>query len=129
MSEERNVMCPWCGWDMVAREAQDIFHGKYNVYVCEGCEAVSPIAYSDKAAYAAATATPPNRPLTREQVEAMDDLDAVWIVGETAVMIQSAGGVKRTYGWCLNILMVFSHNPTPADIAAARAGKGEGNAD
>jgi ribosomal protein L37AE/L43A len=64
MSEERKpVVCPWCWRDMVAREAQDIFHGKHNVYVCEACEAVSPIAYSDKAAYAAATATPPNRPL------------------------------------------------------------------
>jgi ssDNA-binding Zn-finger/Zn-ribbon topoisomerase 1 len=55
MSERKPVICPWCGWEMVAREGQDIFHGKYNAYVCEGCETVSPIAYSEDAAYAAAT--------------------------------------------------------------------------
>ena len=61
MSEERKpVICPWCGWEMVAREGQDIFHGKYHVYVCEACEAVSPMSYSEKAAYLAATRTPPN---------------------------------------------------------------------
>lgn len=63
MSDERKpVICPWCGWEMVAREGQDIFHGKYNAYVCEGCEAVSPIAYSEDAAYAAATKRASNLP-------------------------------------------------------------------
>lgn len=133
MSEERKpVVCPWCGWDMVAREAQDIFHGKYNVYVCEACEAVSPIAYSDKAAYAAATATPPNLPLTREQVEAMDEWDAVW---ETYGHEISGVAPAKTYRYDLDAyhlfatVMLFARKPTPDDISAARAGKGEGNAD
>lgn len=128
MSEERNVMCPWCGWDMVAREAQDIFHGKYNVYVCEACEAVSPIAYSDKAAYAAATATPPSRPLTRQQVEAMPKNTPVWVY--------THGGnpyALRTAEECRHLTSAYyifeCARPTPADIAAARAGEGEENAD
>lgn len=139
MSDERKpVICPWCGWEMVAREGQDIFHGKYNAYVCEGCEAVSPIAYSEDAAYAAATATPPNRPLTREQVESMPDLAAVWNVsikrverGGDGIGVQTARVVKRYLDkqWVWEDEIMFAAPPTPADIAAARAGKGEGNAD
>lgn len=122
MSEERKpVICPWCGWEMVAREGQDIFHGKYNAYVCEGCEAVSPIAYSEDAAYAAATRHPPNRPLTREQVEKLDDLDAVWVVrgrGDAyTIMVVEAMRLEHVY---TNGEVMFGHRPTPADIEAAR---------
>lgn len=124
MADERKVICPWCGWDMVAREGQDIFHGKYNVYVCDGCEATSPIAYSEDAAYAAATQRPPNLPMTREQVEVMPDNAAVWYVTDscTLVLIERACIVRGFWSIYEND-MLFASMPTPADIEAARKGR------
>jgi len=123
MSDERKpVICPWCGWEMVAREGQDIFHGKYNAYVCEGCESVSPIAYSEDSAYTAATRTPPNRPLTEEQIYESDDKDAIWAY-ENGVLYEPISAAKT---WellsCENYkdTMFFACKPTPADIEAAR---------
>jgi hypothetical protein len=109
---------------MVAREGQDIFHGKYSAYVCEGCEAVSPIAYSEEAAYTAATRTPPNRALTREQVEAMDDQDAVWIVRKGTGKI-CVGPAREAVAILISLegysrFWFFAALPTPADIEAAR---------
>lgn len=123
MSDERNVMCPWCGWDMVAREAQDIFHGKYNVYVCEACEAVSPIAYSDKAAYLAATAAPPNRPMTFDGMAALDESDAVWVVSKDGAVCVVNGLDAYEYAGYEYDALYFARKPTPADIAAAKAAK------
>jgi hypothetical protein len=122
MSDERKpVICPWCGWEMVAREGQDIFHRKYNAYVCEGCEAVSPIAYSEDAAYTAATRTPPNRPLTLPELFDLDgNMDAVWVVDSgcgTIVM-----GAEEACEWAsdADTVLFFVRKPTPADIEAAR---------
>ena len=131
MSDERKpVICPWCGWEMVAREGQDIFHGKYNAYVCDGCEAVSPIAYSEDAAYVAATRTPPNRPLTHEQVLAMDPYDAVWMISVNPAPIpmrsvRAAEWVQRQLtdrsgGEWMDRKLLFADKPAPADIEAAR---------
>ena len=128
--ERKPVICPWCGWDMVAREGQDIFHGKYNVYVCDGCEATSPIAYSEDTAYAAATKRPPNLPLTREQAEAMDDLDAVWMHLEMSdhILVSSVKSILTSSMPVPVGAIMFARKPTPEDIAAARAGKGEEHA-
>ena len=121
MADERKVICPWCGWDMVAREGQDIFHGKYNVYVCDGCEETSPIAYSEDAAYAAATRTPPNRPLTLPELFDLDGVaDAVWVVdSKSGTRVMSA---EEACEWAsdADTVLFFVRKPTPADIEAAR---------
>ena len=83
---------------------------------------------SEDAAYAAATKRPPNMPLTREQVMALDDLDAVWIFNpwetdpECVVVMGEALFLKETKDiapvWkCI----LFARNPTHADIEAARS--------
>ena len=123
MSEERKpVMCPWCGWEMVAREGQDIFHGKYSAYVCEGCEAVSPIAYSGDAAYAAATATPPNRPLTLAEIKNRDDFDAIWWVrkNDNQTFVFAVYEFKGMTSEFSAERWAFAAKPTSADIEAAR---------
>ena len=145
MSEERKVVCPWCGEKMVRnphlpfsrwnKTTQDWEHEGQVNFACV-CGAQSPIRTSTREAIAAAyaTATPPNRPLTREQVEAMDDLDAVWCCYQDGAprmnAYQTTVRWAKTYGsLCERPYMTFRRLPTPADIAAAReAGKGEGNA-
>ena len=120
MSDERKpVVCPWCGCDMVAREWQDIFHGKYNVYVCDGCEATSPIAYSEDTAYLAATRTPPNKPLTLPELFDLADDDAAWVVTENGKIW--AMGAECAQEWASEErCLFFASKPTNADIAAAR---------
>lgn len=117
--ERKPVICPWCGWDMVLREGQDIFHGKYNAYVCESCEAVSPLAHSPDAAYLAATATLPNLPLTLAELFTLDDTDAVWIVSGNGKIM--AMGAECAQEWASEErCWFFSAKPTPADIESAR---------
>ncbi len=78
------------------------------------------------AAYAAATRRPPNKPLTREQIYKMHDLDAIWIVypdekdREPCVMpviFLTSGGMRDEQ---LKHCIIFASNPTPADIEEAR---------
>ena len=121
MSDERKrVLCPWCGWEMVAREGQDIFHGKYSAYVCEGCEAVSPISYSEDSAYVAATRTPPNPPLTLEGMAELDESDAVWVVAKDGTVCVVNGLDALEYAGYEYDALYFAANPSPADIEAAR---------
>lgn len=123
--ERKPVICPWCGWEMVAREGQDIFHGKYNAYVCDGCEAVSPIAYSEDAAYAAATATPPNLPLDKDSLLRLNpSSDAVWYViegwKESSQVISAHSAQDDPVYWLAPDMLLFAAKPTPEDIEAAR---------
>jgi len=120
MSDERKpVICPWCGWEMVAREGQDIFHGKYSAYVCDVCEAVSPIAYSEDAAYAAANATPPNRPMDYKTIYNLTDREPVWRVDKDDDVIV-LGGYNAWRKYDAVRYLYFAANPSPADIDAAR---------
>lgn len=124
VSEKKVVKCPWCGWDMVAREGQDIFHGKYSVYVCEACESCSPVAYSAEAAYLAATSTPPNPPLTLAELFTLDDTDAVWIVSGNGKIM--AMGAECAQEWASEErCLFFAVKPTTADIEAARKDNAE----
>jgi hypothetical protein len=79
-----------------------------------------------QAAYLAATATPPNPPLTREQVEAMPKMAAVWVYFSAKYypMVMSARiatMMKHPIG-----SLFFAAPPTPADIKAAQMEKATG---
>ena len=120
MADERKVICPR-GHVMEPIIVNSIgpLRCLGRAYRCE-CGWTSPPEMSEESAYLAATRTPPNRPLTREQVEALDDLSAVWVVGETDIVLMSVGEFKRTYGWCMRYMWMFASKPTHADIEAAR---------
>lgn len=68
------VLCPYCGREMKLDRDDDgyVFGAAY--YVCEGCGSTSPTANTDADALAAAKARylPPNRPLTLDEVKALD---------------------------------------------------------
>ena len=74
-----------------------------------------------EAAYLAATRTKPNKPLTREQVEAMPDLAAVWEVKhyDDSVWLRTAKYMVSERPWATKSLY-YSAPPAPADIEAAR---------
>lgn len=79
------VLCPYCGSEMKLDCDDDgyVFGAAY--YVCQECGSTSPTANTDAAALAAAQARylPPNRPLTLDEVKAleMDDMgySCVWM--------------------------------------------------
>ena len=124
------VKCPWCklrGEDVEMNV--DMLNLEYNKDYrlrCPRCRATSMARDTKGELFEAATATPPNLPLTREQVEAMNDIDAVWTYDASwpydnaLVLICAAGWLKQgnRTGW-----LWFAHRPTAADIAAAKAGK------
>ena len=133
MSDERKpVMCPWCklsGCNVVMakqRESVGMTTGE-DYYFCPECHSHSPhIATSDgnwdKASndcYLAATRTPPNLPLTQEQVEEMPRNAAIWEVTPSngLVGLEFAGIIKS---FVRSDSLYFAAPPTPADIAAAR---------
>ena len=123
MSDERKpVIRPWCGGEMERRQGRDVFHGTHYYYECSICESKAPIAYGENGACAAATRIPPNRPLTREQVEAMDDMDAVWMHLEKQdhILVFSAKSILTSYMPVPIGASMFARNPTPADIETAR---------
>lgn len=68
------VLCPYCGAEMKIDRYDDgyVFGAAY--YVCQECGSTSPTANTDAAALAAAQARylPPNRPLTMDEVKALD---------------------------------------------------------
>lgn len=68
------VLCPYCGSEMKLDRYDDgyVFGAAY--YVCQECGSTSPTANTDAAALAAAQARylPPNRPLTMDEVKALD---------------------------------------------------------
>lgn len=68
------VLCPYCGAEMKLDRHDDgyVFGSAY--YVCVECGSTSPTANTDAAALSAAQARylPPNRPLTLEEVKALE---------------------------------------------------------
>lgn len=117
LDERKPVICPWCGGEMtlMVEEAYE-YH-----YKCYSCEACAPTAITEDAAYAAATCTPPNRPLTLPELFDLDgNADAVWVVDSgcgTVVM-----GAEEASEWAsdADTVLFFAHKPTPEDIEAAR---------
>lgn len=130
MSDERKpVMCPWCGGEMVRSAIIARARGCYKAtYRCKKCKISAPFGETKSTwreaeddAYLAATHRPPNRPMTREQVEEMPDLAAVWSHGTLLCQLHAAKDVRRFIqrGWT-DGEMFFAAHPTPADIEAAR---------
>ena len=141
--ERKPVMCPWCGGEMKLDEPTAYGwecsdgHWCSDGYICPVCGGSSGGVYGcatreecGRCAYENANQTPPNRALTREQVDAMDDLDAVWIVQRypyvnERVTIQTASWIKAQYRdlqgdeWA-HRKVFFAAPPAPADIEAAR---------
>lgn len=134
MTDERNpVLCPWCGFEMAAYtiSIQGYSGEKTCFYECAQCCARSPIAITNKDAYAAATRRPPNRPMTREQIEnsGLQDNDAVWIMSRTnenaALHLIDGCSLKQLMWECrisadTNTWVWLRRKPTPEDIEAAR---------
>lgn len=127
MSEERKpVVCPWCknkGIESLMtkqRDSVDMESGD-DYYYCLSCHSHSPHIHTvggewdmaDKECYAAATTTPPNRPLTdmtaRELCETMNA--AMKQTEALAVELASRTGLP---------VKVVVEAGQPADIAAAR---------
>lgn len=71
---DKKVLCPYCGSEMKLDRHDDgyVFGSAY--YVCVECGSTSPTANTDAAALSAAQARylPPNRPLTLDEVKALD---------------------------------------------------------
>lgn len=69
-------------------------------------------------------ANPPNLPLTREQVEAMDELAAVWVAYEeddvATNIIFAADALYTIRQGNRDKGLYFAAKPTPEDIEAAR---------
>lgn len=79
------VLCPYCGAEMKLDRYDDGYEFGAAYYVCQECGSTSPTANTDAAAISAAQARylPPNRPLTLDEVKALerDDMgySCVWM--------------------------------------------------
>ena len=129
MSDERKpVMCPWCGGEMqmTMKPMWDSDSVRCQM-ICGRCGAASPKRHGGKddqqslieAAYAAATATPPNLPLTLPALFELEADDAAWVVSENGRIW--AMGAECAQEWASEErCLFFASKPTNADIAAAR---------
>ena len=138
------VLCPYCGAEMKLDRQDDgyVFGAAY--YVCQECGSTSPTANTDAAALSAAQARylPPNRPLTLEEVKALDRDDmgysCVWMENRrvydaayedypypvvTAECVPSSQAYYKKYGIEYR---VWLRKPTKAEMDAA--GWGDENA-
>jgi hypothetical protein len=141
MNDRPAPKCKYCGSEMV-KQMQSRFnqmmgtkeyHGHYACQMCGSSapesEYLTDLSAAEESAYAAATRTPPNRPLTRAQVAEKDGYDAVWRVNKMSGYLyrpMSAKDVRdliecESVNYCEN-LWYFAAKPTPADIEAARKG-------
>ena len=125
MSERKPVLCPWCGFEMAAYtiSIQGYSGEKTCFYECAQCCARSPIAITNKDAYAAATRRPENKPLLLPELFALDpESDAAWVVTDRDVMVMSA---EAACEWAsdADTVLFFAHKPTPEDIEKAKEGE------
>lgn len=138
--DKQKVLCPQghemiLGWDSIEK-GDPIYSPKHKWvanYHCE-CGWRSPNGLGAtpedaiKAAYEAATLRPPNKPLTAERIMELDDFSVVWSVYADKGDIKNKKGIDATMHWKDEISengfpadpMLFSSNPTAADIEAAR---------
>lgn len=128
-NEHNPVKCPWCGPDHAMEPISNehpLNHQWTAYFMCGTCCAGTPNAYGKseqeaiEAAYAAATRTPPNLPLTLKDMTEYDESDAVWVVsmdGNVAVVngLDALEYAGYEYG-----ALFFARKPSPADIEAAR---------
>lgn len=72
------VLCPYCGAELKLEHYDDGYVFGAAFYMCPGCGSTSPTAGTNAEALVAAQARylPPNRPLTLEEVKALDADDA-----------------------------------------------------
>lgn len=79
------VLCPYCGAEMNLDRQDDGYVFRAAYYVCQECGSTSPTANTDAAALAAAQARylPPNRPLTLEEVNALERDDMGYAIAWT----------------------------------------------
>lgn len=127
--ERKPVICPWCGGQMdlevsVGYSGDDDYGLEcLGHYVCK-CGACTPTAHHYESCiadetYLAATATPPNLPLTLAELFTLDDTDAVWIVSGNGKIM--AMGAECAQEWASEEhCLFFARKPTPEDIEAAR---------
>ena len=138
--ERKSVICP-CGEEMhfavIEREAYCGEAPWFGYYTCD-CGWMAPSRTGDtpedceRNAYAAAIHTPPNSPLTQDQIEKMPRLSAVWVYFSPKFdpMIMSARDafsgfrddaiIKHPIG-----SLFFAQPPAQSDIEAALSAKGE----
>ena len=135
--ERKPVICPWCklrGEHSVMtkqRLSQGMTFG-IDFYFCPKCEARSPHIHTidgnwdaaEEAAYAAATRTPPNRPLTEEQIMQCAvnvPLFCIYAKDQECRCVVFASDIQVEYKYRAEMgQMFFRDFPTPADIEAAR---------
>lgn len=138
--ERKPVICRYCH-KVMWRAGRKYRTGYKHFYACD-CGASSPPEVAEETAYAAATRTPPNRPLTREQairsdlpvwVEYIDYPDESRLAfvcsgeEENTLFMTSKGSAAFNEDYNAETMLFFSEPPTLADIEAARAEKGADN--
>ena len=79
------VLCPYCREEMKLDSYDDGYAFGAAYYVCQECGSTSPTANTDAAALAAAQARylPPNRPLTLDEVKALERDDMGYAIAWT----------------------------------------------
>lgn len=119
--ERKPVICPWCGFEMAAYtiSIQGYSGEKKCFYECAQCCARSPMAVTNRDAYAAATRTPPNRPMDYKTIYNLTDREPVWRVDKDDDVIV-LGGYNAWRKYDAVRYLYFAANPSPADIEAAR---------
>jgi hypothetical protein len=139
MSEQKPVICPWCGGKMKLSpmvsgtdtgfmELEGLYYTRYG---CENPECFIDAPKGDwkatkkaakEAAYAAATRRPPNLPMAYKTSEVIGDDDPVWIYRWNGEKYSFQFGLdESTRLFCaVNGMYVFAAKPTLADIDAAR---------
>jgi hypothetical protein len=147
MNVDNKVMCPWCGSEMrlppTGCEIDEKSGMRQARYCCINiwCKAGAPLGAWEttesaaiQAAYLAATRRPPNLPLTKEQIMAMQDDAAVWGVsvlrdneGPDRITVASAAELKELlsdYPYTAFLEGIyFAALPSSADIEAGRKEK------
>lgn len=123
-------MCPWCekrGENSAMRldKLSLEYNNEYRLR-CPKCRSTSMTESTEEALYVVAP-VPSNPPLTKEQLEALDDLDVVWVdeigcktyvhSGQWAKDVLEMRGLQgyHMFKW-------FARKPTAEDIRAANKG-------
>lgn len=122
------VLCPYCGAEMKLDRYDDGYAFGAAYYVCQECGSTSPTANTEAAALAAAQARylPPNRPLTLDEVKALETdnwmCTPAWVeFADCKKTIESgqirlAPNVLEGYG---RDFRVWLRKPTQAEMDAA----------
>lgn len=128
------VLCPYCGAELKLEHYDDGYVFGAAFYMCPGCGSTSPTAGTNAEALAAAQARylPPNRPLTLDEVKALETdnwmCTPAWVeFADCKKTIESgqirlAPNVLEGYG---RDFRVWLRKPTQAEMDAAGWGDTE----